>query len=42
MGKRGLSTLLDLHQEVIDHGDGYWAKIEVWEAKVSDAVPRGI
>ena len=28
MGKRGLATLLDLHQEVIDQGDGYWVKIE--------------
>ena len=42
MGKRGLATLLDLHQEVIDQGDGYWVKIEAWEVKVSDGVPHGI
>jgi Family of unknown function (DUF6516) len=42
MGKRGLSTLLDLHQEVIDQGDGYWVKIEAWEVEVSDGVPHGI
>jgi hypothetical protein len=26
MTQRGISTLLDLHQEVIDQEDGYWTK----------------
>jgi hypothetical protein len=42
MQKRGVVTLLDLHQEVIDQDDGYWVKIEAWEVPVSDAVPHGI
>jgi hypothetical protein len=24
----GISTLLDLHHQVLDQGDGYWIKIE--------------
>jgi predicted transcriptional regulator len=28
----GVRTLLDLHDQVIDQEDGYWIKIEVWEA----------
>ena len=42
MGDRGVITLLDLHQEVIDQGDGYWVKIEAWEVAVSEAVPHGV
>ena len=42
MRKRGITTLLDLHQEVIDQGDGYWVKIEAWEVQASDAVPHGV
>jgi hypothetical protein len=42
MGKRGITTLLDLHQEVIDQDNGYWVKIEAWEVAISDAVPHGV
>ncbi len=42
MRKRGITTLLDLHQEVIDQDDGYWVKIEAWEVAISDAVPHGV
>ena len=42
MGKRGIATLLDLHLEVIDQGDGYWVKIEAWQVALSDAVPHGV
>jgi len=42
MRKRGIATLLDLHQEVIDQDDGYWVKIEAWEVQASDAVPHGV
>ena len=42
MRNRGVITLLDLHQEVIDQGDGYWVKIEAWEVAVSEAVPHGV
>ena len=42
MNKRALSTLLDLHQELIDQEDGFWIKIEAWEVDVSLASPYGI
>jgi hypothetical protein len=42
MGKLGIATLLDLHQEVIDQDHGYWVKIEAWEVRVCDAAPHGI
>jgi hypothetical protein len=42
MIKPGISTLLDLHQEVIDQEDGYWIKIEAWEVDASPANPHGI
>ena len=38
----GLSTLLDLHQQVIDQEDGYWVKIEAWQVQASEAIPHGI
>lgn len=38
----GLSTLLDLHQQVIDQEDGYWVKIEAWQVEASEAMPHGI
>ena len=38
----GLSTLLDLHQQVIDQEDGYWVKIEAWQVEASEAIPHGI
>jgi hypothetical protein len=42
MNKRGLSTLLDLHQTLIDQEDGFWIKIEAWEIDASQAAPHGI
>jgi hypothetical protein len=42
MTKHGISTLLDLHQEVIDQEDGFWIKIEAWEVNASPANPHGI
>jgi len=42
MDKKGLSTLLDLHQALIDQEDGYWIKIEAWEVAVSQSSPHGI
>jgi len=26
----GIGTLLDLHCQITDQGDGYWVKIEAW------------
>jgi len=42
MRKRGIATLLDLHQEVIDQDDGYWVKIEAWEVPASDPIPHRV
>ena len=38
----GLSTLLDLHQQVIDQEDGYWVKIEAWQVESTAAIPHGV
>jgi hypothetical protein len=38
----GIGTLLDLHGQVIDQGDGYWIKIEAWRVNTTREVPRGI
>jgi len=42
MTKVGISTLLDLHHQVIDQEGGYWIKIEAWEVPVSLQIPHGI
>jgi hypothetical protein len=38
----GVSTLLELHQQVIDQEDGYWVKIDAWQVAPSEAIPHGI
>ena len=38
----GLSTLLDLHGQVLDQGDGYWIKMEAWRVEVSAHIPHGV
>lgn len=38
----GIETLLDLHDQVIDQGKGYWLKIEAWRVAVTSEVPHGI
>ena len=42
MKNEGISTLLELHQQVIDQEDGYWVKIDAWQVTPSDAIPHGI
>ena len=37
-----IETLLDLHDQIIDQGDGYWVKIEAWIVVVSADIPHGI
>ena len=37
-----IETLLDLHDQIIDQGDGYWVKIEAWVVGVSADIPHGI
>jgi hypothetical protein len=37
-----IETLLDLHDQIIDQGDGYWVKIEAWVVVVSADFPHGI
>lgn len=38
----GVSTLIDLHDQIIDQGDGYWIKIEAWRVDPSAFIPHGI
>ncbi len=38
----GISTLIDLHDQIIDQGDGYWIKIEAWRVEPSAFIPHGI
>jgi len=38
----GLTTLLDLHESIMDQGEGYWIKIEAWEVPVKAEIPHGI
>jgi len=38
----GIATLIDLRDQIIDQGDGYWVKIEAWQVAVSKEFPHGI
>ncbi len=38
----GLRNLLDLHDSILDQGDGYWIKIQAWTVAPSIDVPHGI
>lgn len=38
----GLGTLLLLHGDIYDQGNGYWIKIEAWRVEANDHVPHGI
>jgi hypothetical protein len=38
----GITTLLDLHDQILDQGGGYWIKIEAWVVAVSANTPHGI
>jgi hypothetical protein len=38
----GVSTLLDLHNQILSQDDGYWIKIEAWQVAVSQGIPHGI
>jgi len=39
---RGLETLLDLHDSILDQGGGYWIKIEAWRTQISGDIPHGV
>ena len=38
----GIATLLELHDQIIDQGDGYWVKFEAWRVTATPAIPHGI
>ena len=38
----GIATLLDLHGQVIDQGQGYWLKIEARRIEPTTEIPHGI
>lgn len=37
-----IDTLLDLHESILDQGNGYWVKLEAWRVEVSEQIPHGI
>ena len=37
-----MDTLLELHDSIIDQGNGYWVKIEAWRVVAVDGIPHGI
>ncbi len=39
---KDVETLLELHGQIFDQGDGYWLKIEAWRVEPSPGVPHGI
>lgn len=38
----GIETLLDLQDQIIDQGSGYWVKIEAYQVAPTPDVPHGI
>lgn len=38
----GIATLVELHEQIIDQGSGYWVKIEAWQVAVTQDIPHGI
>lgn len=38
----GIATLIELHDQIIDQGGGYWIKIAAWRVKVTQEIPHGI
>lgn len=38
----GIDALLDLNGAIIDQGNGYWLKIEVWRIRAKPEIPHGI
>jgi len=38
----GIATLIELHDQILDQGEGYWIKIEAWRVVASAGIPHGI
>lgn len=38
----GIATLLDLNDQIIDQGQGFWVRIEAWQVVASRHIPHGI
>lgn len=38
----GIATLLELHDQIIDQGNGYWVKIEAWRVAINPNIPHGV
>ena len=39
---QGIATLIDLHDQILDQGGGYWIKLEAWRIAVTPSIPHGI
>ncbi len=42
MNYRTIQTLLDLHEQILDQGDGYWIKLAAWQVDMTESIPHGI
>jgi hypothetical protein len=38
----GIATLVELDDQIIDQGNGYWIKIEAWRVLVTKDIAHGI
>jgi len=38
----GIATLVELHEQIIDQGNGYWVRIEAWRVAATQDIPHGI
>ena len=39
---KDVKTLLDLHGNIFDQGDGYWITIKAWRVQSTPGIPHGI
>jgi len=39
---KDVETLLDLHGNIFDQGDGYWITIKAWRVQSTPGIPHGI
>jgi hypothetical protein len=39
---QGIRNLLDLHDQIIDQGGGYWVRIEAWRVNATEEIPHGV
>jgi hypothetical protein len=38
----GIATVIELNEQIIDQGNGFWVKIEAWRVEATREMPHGI